>query len=49
MQMTPEEICRHYGQATRTRAYNLVMALLAEDIAGRLELERMTEGGEADG
>ena len=37
------------GQATRTRAYNLVMALLAEDIAGRLELERVTEGGEADG
>lgn len=37
------------GQATRTRAYNLVMALLAEDIAGRLELERVTEGREADG
>ena len=37
------------GQATRTRAYNLVMALLAEDIAGRLELECVTEGREADG
>ena len=35
------------GQATRTRAYNLVMALLADDIAGRLDLERVEKSEEA--